>query len=88
MTVRNAFDPTGREQYSAKMRQVGYVEVQFFGASSLNYCCQSCPAMWNDPKSPTGYWCKLVQIPDKPNGCCDKWYPAPEVQRLLDIENQ
>jgi hypothetical protein len=75
------FDPAGRERYVARMKQVGYVEYDVFRPHEDGYCCQSCPAMVFDTKSPSGWWCRLVGFPDKPNGCCDKWYAKPEVQR-------
>jgi hypothetical protein len=80
--MKDAFDPRGREKYVAKMNKVGYVEVEVFTPHSNGYCCQSCPAMTFDKDSPTGFFCRLVGFPDDPKGCCDLWYPLPEVARV------
>ena len=81
MTIKNPFDPSGRERYRRVMEQVGYVEMAaFFGRADLaHYCCLSCEYLKEDPNSPTGYICKKYGFPDEPSGCCDGWEPLPEL---------
>ena len=84
MTVRNPFDPRGRERYQSRMNQAGYVEFKIFTATKFNYCCLNCPYMKEEQTSPTGYWCKLLSFPDSPEGCCNLWEPFPEVAKIQE----
>jgi hypothetical protein len=78
------FDSSGREPYAEVMSEYGYVEMSgyvgdpggsFDTAIPNAYCCANCPYMVDDQRSPTGYWCKKYNFPDRPNGCCDGWEP-------------
>jgi len=69
------FDEKGREKYADEMREYGYVEFDDYTSSDRQYCCGNCPAMKKKGSSPTGYWCERISVPDKPNGCCDRWTP-------------
>ncbi|HKT21539.1 MAG TPA: hypothetical protein VJR06_02805 [Nitrososphaerales archaeon] len=81
--MERQYDPRGRESYTAKMDSVDYGEMDAFKGfqDHRHYDCLSCPAMKQDPRSPTGYWCQLVGFPDQPWGCCSKWYPFEDVAR-------
>ena len=89
-----SFPPEGRELWAEKMKMVGYVEMAgYVGAKTTDgnyvryaYCCANCPYMQVQVKgqpnvttpSPTGYWCKEFDFPDRPWGCCDGWKPLTE----------
>lgn len=77
------FDPQGREQYAAIMDSVGYMEFRAFQGeqSKRNFCCAGCPAMAENSSSPTGYWCRKIGFPDRPWGCCDEFYPFPDITK-------
>jgi len=61
------------------MEKNGYVENPNFKATPENgYWCANCEYFTQEPKSPTGYWCKKLSFPDRQNGCCNLWELAPK----------
>jgi len=69
------FNPRGRELWAQEMAKYGYVELPGYIVSAKNYCCGNCISMVEDQRSPTGYWCKKYNFPDRPEGCSDGFEP-------------
>ena len=80
--------PTGgRRGILRVLDDAGYVEYPEFAGSRKGYFCRTCTKLdatvVQVPDGFTGYYCRGLQVPVMPHGCCNYWVYAPPGARTL-----
>jgi hypothetical protein len=81
--TRKVLTETGRGDYIKQAEEYGYAELpEFKGKEDWNghFNCASCEYFLHKDDSPTGYWCRAINIPDMPDGCCNIYDLRPDLR--------
>lgn len=77
----------GRRGILKVLDDAGYVEYAEFAKSKSGYFCRTCtkmaPAVAKVADGFIGYYCRGLEVPVSPHGCCNYWMYAPPASRVL-----
>lgn len=84
---KRQYSTEGRRGILKVLDDAGYVEVPEFEGAKRGYFCRTCtkmsPAIVQVPDGFIGHYCRGLQVPVAPHGCCNYWVYSPPGTRVL-----